>query len=92
MMGRSEIKAAQKLVEMLDLPLTAEEAKSSLRAFLDKKFPDSQLLPGWLMSTNIMYTDSSCVFHLKEGVFFFKKQQPMSRMGLEKISVGVTVV
>ena len=48
-MGRKELEAARKLAELLELPLTAEEARDGLKIILTEKFPDSQLLPGILL-------------------------------------------
>ena len=46
MMGRSKLKAAEVLVEGLQLPLTAEEFVELSREKLMEQFPSAALLPG----------------------------------------------
>ena len=46
MMGRSKLKAAEVLVEGLQLPLTAEEFVELSQGKLMEQFPSATLLPG----------------------------------------------
>ena len=65
-MGRAPLDAAQKLVDLMEIPLTAEEFHGELYSNLMEVFPSAKLMPGEVKgqkvctSMNIIVAYSAC--------------------------------